>query len=85
MYTVKVYGDDALSCSSICEWFTRFCDFRKSTECNSRTRQKVSAQTPEMIETVRDLMTSDSRLSVRLLADELVIHKEVILKFLTSY
>lgn len=80
----QVYGEQALSRSRTFEWYGRFRDGRESVEDVAHTGRPISVRTPETIEKVRKLVTADRRLSIRMLASELNIDKEVVRQILTQ-
>lgn len=80
----QVYGEQALSRSRTFEWYGRFRDGRESVEDDAHTGRPISVRTPETIEKVRELVTSDRRLTIRILASELNIDKEVVRQILTQ-
>ena len=73
---VQVYGREVLSRKYVYEWFKRFPEEEETTEDEPRSGQPSTSRTPEMIEKVRQFLTQDRRLTLRLIAEELGISKD---------
>jgi hypothetical protein len=48
-----------LSCTRVFGWYARFRDGHENLEDDERSGQPTAAQTPDMMETVRDLISTD--------------------------
>jgi hypothetical protein len=76
------YGDEALSHSSVFEWFKRFKDGREDLQDNSRSRCPSSSRNADIIANVREMVMRDRRLTLRMMLNELNIYKETIRQIL---
>ena len=68
----EVYDDDTMSKTCRFEWHRRFKEGREEEEDDYRSGRPSTSRTDEKIERVRQKVRSDRRLSVRMIADELV-------------
>jgi transposase len=57
-----VYGDEALSGSSIFEWFKRFKDGREDLQDDPRSGRPSTSRNADTIANVREMVTWDGRL-----------------------
>jgi hypothetical protein len=71
-----VYGAECMSKTRVFEWAKRFKEGRESVEDDPRAGAPVTARTDENVERLRARITSDRRLSLCALSDELNINKE---------
>jgi transposase len=78
----NVYGDEALSRSSIFGWFKRFKDGRDDLQDDPRSGSPSTSRNADTIANVREMVTRDLRLILRMMLDELEINKETILQIL---
>jgi transposase len=77
-----IYGDQALSRSSVFEWFKRFKDGREDVQDNPRSGRPSTSRNADTIGNVREMVTRDRRLTLRMMSDELNINKETIRQIL---
>jgi hypothetical protein len=60
------YGDNALSRTRAFKWYTRFRDGRENVE-DERSGLPTAFRTPDMIETIRELISADRRMALPLI------------------
>ncbi|KAJ4438306.1 hypothetical protein ANN_14245 [Periplaneta americana] len=77
---VQVYGREAVSRKCVYEWFKRFREGKETIEDEPRSGRPSTSRTPEMIEKVRQMLAQDRRLSLGLIAEELDISKDTIVR-----
>jgi transposase len=77
-----VYGDEALSHSSVFEWFKQFKDTREDLQDDPRRGHPSTSRNADTIANVREMVTRDRRLTLRMMSDELNINKEMIRQIL---
>lgn len=80
----QVFNDAQGQSSRTLEWFSRFWDGREIVEHDAYTGRPHSMCTPETTEKIRELVTSDCRLTIPVIAYELHISNEVIRQILTQ-
>jgi hypothetical protein len=73
-----VYCDEALRFSSVFILFKRFKDGHEDLQDDPRSGRPSTARNADTIANVREMVTPDSRLSLRMMSDELNINKETI-------
>jgi hypothetical protein len=78
----QVYGDNALARTRVFEWYARFRDGRENVEDNERSGRPAAVRTPGMVERVRQLISTDRRMTLRMMEMELHISRETIRKIL---
>ena len=66
----QAYGEDAMGCTQVFDWFHRFKEGRTSAESNPRSGRLSPLKSEEMIAKVRTIIRSNRRLTVRQIADE---------------
>jgi hypothetical protein len=66
-----VYGDEALSCSSVFEWFKLFKDGRDDLQDDARNERPSTSRNADTIANVHEMVTPDCRLTLRMMSDEL--------------
>jgi hypothetical protein len=54
-----VYGDEALSCSSVFEWFKLFKDGREDLQDDARSERPSASRNADTIADVHEVVTSD--------------------------
>ena len=59
-------------------WFKCFRDGKETTEDEPRSGRPSTRRTPDMIERVRQMLTQDRRVTLRLMAEELGISKDMV-------
>jgi hypothetical protein len=70
----QAYGDNALSCTLVFEWYARFRDGREDLEGDECSGQPAAVQTPDMIETVCELISTDRQMTLWMMAEEVLSH-----------
>jgi transposase len=75
---VHVYRTEAVSRKSVYDWFKRFRDGKETTEDEPRSGRPSTSRTPDTKERVRQMLTQDRRVSLRLLSEELGISKSTV-------
>jgi histone-lysine N-methyltransferase SETMAR len=76
-----VYGD-ALSRSSVFEWFKQFRDGREDPQVDPRSGRPSTTRNADTIANVRQMVTRDRPLTLRMMSDKLNINKETIRQIL---
>ena len=71
----EVYGKNVMSNPRVFEWHKRFKSGRQEMEDDPRSGRPSTAKTDENIR-VKQLVRSDRRSTVRMIADELVLNRE---------
>jgi hypothetical protein len=74
----NVYSDEALSHSSVFGWFERFKDRREDLQDDPSSRHPSTSQNADTIANVREIVTRDCLLTLRMMPDELNINKKTI-------
>ena len=64
---VQVYGREAVSRKYVYERFSRFREGKETIKDEPRSGRPSIISTPEMIEKVRQMLTQDRRLTLRLI------------------
>lgn len=72
---VQAYGDSALSYSQVSRWLKAFKKGREEVVDEPRAGRPSTSTTDDNLARVRDLLNSDRRLSVRMIAETLNIGK----------
>jgi hypothetical protein len=67
----SVYGDEALSRISVFEWFKQFKDGREDIQDDPRSGRPSTFRNADTIANVREMVTLDRRLTLRIILDEL--------------
>jgi len=68
----KAYGEHALSGSLVFKWYKAFSEGRESIKNEPRSERPSISKTDSKVEIVRALVRSDRRLTVRMMASELM-------------
>ena len=76
-----IYGDDTMSRTCLFEWHRRFKEGRVEEKDDRRSGRP---STDENVESVRQKVRSNRCLTVRMIADELVMNSESIWKIITE-
>lgn len=71
----QVFRSDSLSQTAVFKWHKLFKDGRESVEDESRAGRPSTSRTDDNVQRVRDVLNSDRRLSVRMIADQIGIDK----------
>lgn len=72
----EVYGKDVMSRARVFEWHKRFKSGREEVEDDPRSGRPSTSKTDENIARVKQLVRSDRRLTVRMMADDLGLKRE---------
>ncbi|GFT02123.1 protein GVQW3 [Trichonephila clavipes] len=64
---VRVYEDQALSVNCMYEWFAHFREGRENVSYNPRSERPVTSVSDENLEKVSKLITTDRRLTMRMI------------------
>src|SRR5215469_10633064 len=78
----KANGNEALNRSNVFRWHSRFRDGRELVEDDERGGRPKSTRTEVNIADVADLITNDSRIASRNLAESLNIPKTIVVQIL---
>ena len=73
-----VYGDSSMSRTRVFEWHKRFVEGREDVEDDPKLGRPCTSTTDTNIEKVRQLVRSDRRLTIRVIANELGMDKETV-------
>ena len=74
----SVYGDQTLSRARVFMWHKRFRDGREDVDDDERPGRPSSSRNEENVRKVRDLVRSDRRLSIKMMADQLGLNRETV-------
>src|SRR5215510_13453377 len=80
----EAYKEEAMSRAMVCMWHKRFKYGRKDIEDDDRAGRPSTSRTHENLVKVRELLNTDRRLSVRLIADELGLGQTTVFKLVTE-
>ena len=80
----QVYGDDAMSRTRVFEWHKRFANGREDVEDDPKSGRPSSTRTDENIVRVNELVRSDRRLTVRMMAETLNVNRESVRSILVE-
>ncbi|XP_026829836.1 protein GVQW3-like [Ooceraea biroi] len=80
----QAYSDAALSRAQVFKWFKAFSEGRESVEDESRSGRPSTSRNDENVKRIRDLVRSDRRLTVRLIADELNLNHTTVHEILIN-
>jgi len=67
---VQVYGTEAVSRKCVYDWFKCFRDRKETTEDEPCSGRPSTSRTPDMIERVRQMLTQDWPVTLRLMVEE---------------
>ena len=73
-----VYGDSSMSRTRVFEWHKRFVEGREDVEDDPKSGRPCTSTTDTNIEKVRQLVRSDRRLTIRVIANEVGMDKETV-------
>ncbi|XP_034522201.1 protein GVQW3 isoform X2 [Ailuropoda melanoleuca] len=74
----EAYGDEVMSRARVFDWHKRFKEGREDVRDDARSGRPVTHRTDENIQKVKDLVCSNRRLTVRMMAEELNLDKETV-------
>ena len=80
----KAFGDEVLSQSQVYKWYQAFKNGRQSVEDEPRDGRPSTSTTDDHIAGVRDVLNSDRRLSVRLIAETVGLPKTNVYRIITE-
>jgi hypothetical protein len=66
----QAYGDNTFSPTPGFEWYARFRDGRENIEDDESSVRPTAVRTPDMIETVREMISNDRRMTLRMMEEE---------------
>jgi len=72
----QVFGDDSMGVTQIKDWFNHFKNDCTSAESDQRSGRPQTARSAVVVETVRNLVMADRRLTVREIAEEVGVSKD---------
>jgi hypothetical protein len=72
------YGEYALKKSSVAEWHSQIKEGRENVKDDSRSGQPKTERTDTNVDRVRTLVSSDRRVGVRVMAEELNMNRETV-------
>ena len=72
------YGEYAMKKSSVFEWHRRFKEGREDVQDDPRSGQPKTQRTDANVGRVRNLVRSDGRVGVRVIAEELNMNRETV-------
>ena len=70
---VQVYGREAMIRKCVYEWFKCFYEGKEMAEDDPHLGWPMTSRIPEIIKKVRQILTQDQRLMLRLIVEESVI------------
>jgi len=80
---VQVYGDNAMKKTAVYKWVKRFSEGRESVTDEERSGRPAT-RTEENIAKVRQIFRENRRLTVRSMAEQVIIDSETVRKILTE-
>jgi len=80
----QAYGDHTMSRAQVFRWHKAFMDGREEVEDEARSGRPSTTRNDETVARVRDLVRTDRRLTVRMIADELNINRQAVYEILTQ-
>ena len=82
---IKAYGDATLSRTMVFKWHKAFKEGRENVEDDPSSGRPISSTNDQNVEVVRAVMAKDSRLSVRMIAEETGLNKNAVHRILTQH
>jgi hypothetical protein len=79
---LTVYSDEALSGSNVFEWFKLFKDGRADLQDDPRSGRPSTSRNANTIANIREMVTGDRRLTLRMMLDVININKETVRQIL---
>ena len=71
----QMFKDESVSQTAVCKWHKLFKDGREGLKDEPRTGRPSASKTNDKVQPVREMLNSDRRLSVRIIADQIGIGK----------
>jgi hypothetical protein len=65
----QAYGNNAISCTWIFEWYARLWDGRENLKDDKRSGRLTAIRTPDMIETLCEFISTDRRMTLQMLEE----------------
>ena len=81
----EAYGVATQSRTMVFKWHKAFKEGRENVEDDPRSGRPISSTNDQNVEVVRVMMTKDSRLSVRMIAEETGLNKNEVHRILTEH
>jgi len=81
---VQVYGDNAIKKTAVYKWVKRFSEGRESVTDEERSGRPATSRTEENIAKIRQIVSEIRRLTVRSIAEQVNIDREIFRKILTE-
>jgi len=81
---VQVYGDNATKKTAVYKWVKRFSEGRESVTDEEISGLPATSRTEENIAKVRQIVCENHRLTVRSIAEQVIIDRETVRKILTE-
>ncbi|GFY04776.1 uncharacterized protein TNCV_420301 [Trichonephila clavipes] len=79
----EAYGDAVMGISGVFEWHKLFQEDRKRVEDDDHTRLPSTSKTNQNVSRVKNVLNSDHRMSIRMIADELSIPQTQVFEIVT--
>jgi hypothetical protein len=80
----QAYYDNAVSCTWVSECYSRFWDGCENLEADKRGGQPTAIQTPDMIKTVQEFISTEHQVTLRMMEEILKISRETVHKILVE-
>ncbi|UYV69219.1 hypothetical protein LAZ67_6002863 [Cordylochernes scorpioides] len=80
----EAYKEDALSRAQVFRWFNEFKNGRESVEDMERSGRPSTSRADETVAKVKELLDSDRRLSLKMIADEVSVNKFTVHQIVTQ-
>jgi histone-lysine N-methyltransferase SETMAR len=80
----EAYGDAAMGRSGVFEWHKLFREGRERVEDDDRSGRPSTSKTNENVSRVKNLLNSDRRMSIRMIADDLNIPQTQVFEIVTE-
>uniref|UniRef100_A0A8C4NIW3 Mos1 transposase HTH domain-containing protein n=1 Tax=Eptatretus burgeri TaxID=7764 RepID=A0A8C4NIW3_EPTBU len=80
----QVYGEEIMSRTCAFEWHRRFKEGREEVEDDPRSGKLSTSRTADNIERVKQMMHTDRRLAVRMIAEDLSINMDTVWSIITE-
>jgi len=81
---VQVYGDNAMKKTAACKWVKSFSEGRESVTDEERSGRPATSRTEENMAKVRQIVRENRRLTVRSIAEQVNIGREIVREILTE-
>lgn len=80
----EAYKEDSLSRAQVFRWFNEFKNGRESVEDMERSGRPSTSRVDETVAKVKELLDSDRRLSLKMIADEVSVNKFTVHQIVTQ-